>query len=107
MNAKQTKQVITNEMIWNLLQEINHRLAAIEKHDHSEGIDTKSSLIENELLDDEDIDNDDDPDRYHGYANDTEYLKSNPKNWARLVAAAKQVNEGKDLISVPIEQFLR
>jgi hypothetical protein len=78
-------------MVWNLLVEINQRLIALEK---AANIEDKDSTR-------------DDRDRYNGYSDDTEYLLSSRANREHLLRAMKNVKEGTNLVSVPIEQFLK
>jgi hypothetical protein len=92
----QTKQAITNEMIWNLLLQMNQSLNAIKRAEH---IDTDAAIA------DDDFDEDEDGDRHDGFADDTEFLMSNPKNWERIMQAAKDMDEGKNIVEMPIARW--
>jgi hypothetical protein len=118
----QNKQTVTNEMIWNLLlqiqsqqAEINSRLIAIERAEHivyadedsADSVAADAAIGDGDEDIDDEYDEDEDGDRHDGFADDTEFLMSNPKNWARLVQAAKDNDEGRNLVQVPIEWFRR
>ncbi|MDR0908550.1 MAG: hypothetical protein LBM77_02180 [Spirochaetaceae bacterium] len=78
---------VTLDAIWDFLTRLDAEIREIREHE----VDLDDILY---------------GDRHNGYADDTEYLMSNPVNREYLTAAINDINSG-NTVSVPIEQFLK